>query len=488
MHDTNGQVPRPRFHFTPQRNWMNDPNGLVYDRGLWHLYFQYNPEGADWGNMSWGHATSADLRRWTEHDVALRYRPGEQVFSGSVVAGPAGSAEHVLTAFYTSAYDDHQAQSRATSRDGGYTWEPDPQNPVLDRGTRAFRDPKVIRYTDADGSTRYVMLTVEADDRQVLFYVSRDLRTWEYLSSFGPLGATGVVWECPDLVPLAVDGDPADARWVLLLSTNPIGDDPDPYGSSMHYIVGHFDGVHFTTDASEPTRLDHGRDFYAGVTFDSAPGGEAVMLGWMSNWRYADAFPSSPWRGAMSLARRLSLRSVGGTVRLVQQPVGFVGELLAGAASSTVFGADRPADLSLSGHSLVELTWEPAATGEVRLTLRGDADALVELSHEPTSDVLSVTRGGAAMEAVHPDFPATSRVVRPGRRDQVRILVSLDGPLLEVFLDDGEAAASNLVVLGAGPIAATLSTERPGPVAATIADVRSPAPVGHELELDGANR
>ncbi|RXZ72939.1 glycoside hydrolase family 32 protein [Agromyces albus] len=470
VRDITGRVPRPAFHFTPQRNWMNDPNGLVYDRGLWHLYFQYNPESSEWGNMSWGHATSADLQHWTEHPVALQYRDGEQIFSGSIVASPAAD-ETLLTAYYTSAYDDdHQAQSMATSRDGGYTWEPDGRNPVLDRGTSAFRDPKIIRYTDGRGGSRWIMLAVEADDRQVLFYSSRDLRTWEYLSSFGPLGDTGVVWECPDLVPLAVDGDPTDVRWVLLLSTNPVGDDANPDGSSMGYVVGQFDGVSFTADAAELVRLDHGRDFYAGVTFDSAPDGDAVMLGWLSNWRYAGAFPSAPWRGAMSLPRRLSLRTVGGAPRLVQQTPSFVREHLAGAASSTVFGASWPYGFTLSGHSLIELEWEPESTGMLRLQLRGDADALVELEHDPLSNVLRITRGGSAMEAVHPDFSSTSTVEL--RRDRsVRLLLSLDGPLLEVFANDGEATASNLVVLGTGPIEAILDTTRHGPISVTSADV-----------------
>lgn len=470
---TNGHVPRPAFHFTPHRNWMNDPNGLVFDRGLWHLYFQYNPEGVDWGNMSWGHATSTDLQHWTEHSVALPYRDGEQIFSGSIVATLAGD-ETILTAFYTSAYDDdHQAQSRATSRDGGYTWELDAQNPVLDRGTSAFRDPKVIRFTDDDGATRWIMLTVEADDRQVLFYSSRDLRSWEYLSSFGPLGDPGVVWECPDLVPLAVDGDPRDVRWVLLLSTNSVGDDPNPDGSSMSYIVGQFDGITFRADAPELTRLDHGRDFYAGVTFDSAPGGEAIMLGWMGNWRYASAFPSSPWRGAMSLPRRVSLRRLAGTPRLVQEPPNFIREQLAEASVTTAHDARGPVDLTLSGHALIELAWHPASTGALRMQLRGDADALVQVSHEPSSNVLRVTRDGAAMEAVHPDFPSSNTVALPGDGDGVmRLLISLDGPLLEVFVNDGEATASNLVVLGASPIDVTIATERQGPITVTVADLR----------------
>ena len=188
MTNTNHAMARPTFHFTPHRNWMNDPNGLVYDGGRWHLFFQYNPEGPDWGNMSWGHATSPDLQHWTEHPVALPYRDGEQIFSGSIVSTQT-HGEPLLTAYYTSAYvDDHQAQSMATSTDGGYTWEPDPQNPVLDRGTSAFRDPKVIRFIDGQGNVSWILLAVEADDRQVLFYSSTDLRDWTLPEHFWPPG------------------------------------------------------------------------------------------------------------------------------------------------------------------------------------------------------------------------------------------------------------------------------------------------------------
>ena len=470
MHATLATVPRPLFHFTPRRHWMNDPNGLVHHGGLWHLYFQHNPEGLDWGNMSWGHATSPDLERWTEHDVALPYRGGEQIFSGSVVAS-ALHGDEPLTAYYTSAYDDgRQAQSRATSRDGGYTWELDPRNPVLDRGTTAFRDPKVIRFVDADGSDRWIMLAVEADERHVLFHSSRDLRTWEFLSAFGPLGGDGVVWECPDLVPLAVDGDPDDVRWVLLLSINPVGDAADPAGSSMHYVVGQFDGTVFTPEIARLTRLDHGRDFYAAVTFDSAPESAAVALGWMGNWRYASAFPSTPWRGAMSLPRVLSLRRVDGEPRLIQEPAGFVRAHLEQSTAMTVTGGGAPTGIPLSGHSLLELQWDPASTGTLRATLRGEADACVEVVHDPASGSLRITRHGPAAEAVHPDFPSTSTVPLVGGR-LARLLLSLDGPLLEVFVGDGEATASNLVVLGAGPVTASLHTSRAGDVQVTAADV-----------------
>jgi len=467
---TNADVRRPRFHFTPRRHWMNDPNGLVHHGGLWHLYFQHNPEGPDWGNMSWGHATSPDLEHWTEHPVALRHRVGEQIFSGSVVASRQG--DDVLTAYYTSAYDDgRQAQSRATSHDGGFTWLTDPGNPVLDRGTTAFRDPKVIRYDDGH-TARWVMLTVEADDRQVRLYSSDDLLSWEHLSTFGPLGASGVVWECPDLVRLPLDGDDDDPRWVLLLSTNPVGEDPDPSGSSMHYVVGHFDGTSFVPDSPELRPLDHGRDYYAAVTFDAAPDGEAVTIGWMSNWRYAHLFPTAPWRGAMSLPRVLALCTVHGRPALLQAPPRFVHQRLEHAAPTPVAVGVGPTELSLTGHTLLELRWDPVATGSLSLRLRGDTDAFVDLVHEPGSARLRLVRGGPATEAVHPDFPSTSTVPLPRNRP-AQLLLSLDGPLLEVFVNDGEATASNLVLLGAAGVTASLGTARPGVVHVTAVDVET---------------
>lgn len=478
MNHSDSMMPRPQFHFTPQRNWMNDPNGLVYDRGLWHLYYQYNPEGPDWGNMSWGHATSTDLHHWNEHPVALPYRDGEQIFSGSIVASRSDDSP-LLTAYYTSAYDDdHQAQSRATSTDGGFTWELDPKNPVLDRRTSAFRDPKVIRYVDREGNNRWIMLTVEADDRQVLVYSSTDLLTWEHESTFGPLGADGVVWECPDLIPLPVNGDPGMIRWVLLISTNPVGDAPDPDGSSMSYIVGNFDGRTFTAGSSELTRLDHGRDFYAGVTFDNAPAGEKIMLGWMSNWSYASAIPTAPWRGAMSLPRLLSLRTTAGSPRLIQQPPKFVQERLLSAGPAAERLLVQPFEVVLSGHSLMDLRWDPSTTGTFRVTLHGETESNVVIEHSPETGVLSITRQGSAVDAVHPHFPATCTFAL-GSSEPAHLLLSLDGPLLELFVNDGETTASNLVVLGTGPVTACLESGRPGRISLRSCDgpeTQAPAP------------
>ncbi|MDQ1082972.1 MULTISPECIES: glycoside hydrolase family 32 protein [Microbacterium] len=430
-------LPRPRFHLTPSRNWMNDPNGLVFTGDRWHAFFQYNPEGNDWGNMSWGHASSADLLHWDEHPVALPHRPREQIFSGSVVASPGDT----LTAYYTSAYDRGiQAQSRATSVDGGFTWTPDAANPVLDRSSSDFRDPKVVRIPGGG----WLMLTVEAVERRVVFYASDDLLAWREAGSFGPLGPEGVVWECPDLVHLPVEGT-AERAWVLLLSTNPVGDDADPAGSAMHYVVGELAGGVFRSDATDLRPLDHGRDLYAGVTFDSAPGGAAVMLGWMSNWRYAHVVPTAPWRGAMSLARTLGLRRIDGALHLVQRPV----------LPPTATG--DAALLTVEPHAVIEVAWDPAATGAVRVRLTGEGDATVDVVHDPGARTLSVARTGSAAEALHPDFPGERAAPLVGAAGALTLVI--DGPLLEVFADDGATVLSHLVTLGGGPLTVSVTAE-----------------------------
>lgn len=443
-------VARPSFHLTAERNWMNDPNGLVFAGGLWHAYFQHNPEGNDWGNMSWGHASSSDLRHWDEHPVAIRYSADEAIFSGSVVDAGDGR----LVAFYTSVLQTGiQAQSQAVSVDGGYTWERNPRNPLVDRGSREFRDPKVVRYVGDDGVQRWVMVAVEAVERRVLFYSSDDLDSWTETGSFGPIGAADVVWECPDLVQLPVEGAGGEKHWVLLLSTNTISEVPDPRGSEMHYVVGAFDGAAFTADEPELLPFDFGRDMYAAVTFDSAPGGDVVALGWMSNWRYAHVFPTSPWRGAMSLPRTLSLRAIGGRLRLVQALPRFVTEALSSASSTPV---RESTTIGLGGHAVLELTLD-GADRSVRVALSGvDASAgFVEIEVDAIAETLSVTRGGTAAVKVHAEFPVLVSAPIVGEVPD-RLIVSIDGPLLEVLTGDGLTSVSSLVLLGDGGVSATV--------------------------------
>ncbi|WP_353081715.1 GH32 C-terminal domain-containing protein [Tessaracoccus lapidicaptus] len=259
-----GQEPyRPAYHWSPEHNWMNDPNGLVYHDGVYHMYYQYNPSGTRWGNMSWGHATSPDLVTWTEQPLAIPQTFGddgravEDIFSGSIVVDETnssglGTAENPpLVAMYTSAYTGAhptlagiQAQSLAYSLDGGYTWEKYADNPVLNRDSNNFRDPKVIRYTPADGEAYWVMVAVEAINHEVVIYRSDNLVDWTYLSTFGPANATGGIWEVPDLFELPV-GDTGETKWVMVVNLNP---GSVAGGSGAQYFVGEFDGTEFTAE------------------------------------------------------------------------------------------------------------------------------------------------------------------------------------------------------------------------------------------------
>ena len=240
------QTYRPQFHYTPAKNWMNDPNGLVYYQGQYHLFYQYNPAGNTWGNMSWGHAVSADLVHWKELPVAIPYDANELVFSGSAVvdkdntSGLGTKANPPLVAIYTSAKPGSQSQSLAYSTDGGLTFTK--YGTVLDIGSAEFRDPKVFWYAPAN---EWRMVVVKATEHKVSIYRSANLTSWTHLSDFGPAGAVGGVWECPDLFPLAINGDPRNVKWVMVVNLNPGG---IAGGSGGQYFVGDFDGTTFTSD------------------------------------------------------------------------------------------------------------------------------------------------------------------------------------------------------------------------------------------------
>ena len=311
---------RPEFHFTPATNWMNDPNGLVYYKGLYHLFYQYNPEGDQWGHMSWGHATSEDLLHWNELPVAIRDDERAMIFSGSAVVDHQntsgfGTLENpAMVAIYTEHQDEHQAQGLAYSVDEGLTWTKYSHNPVLDLGKKDFRDPKVT-WDKARG--HWLMSVALPQEYKIAFYKSRDLKNWEHLSEFGPAGATGGIWECPDLFELEVDGS---TKWVLIVSLNPGG---PVGGSATQYFIGDFDGITFTQTeyVGETKWIDFGADYYAAVSFNDVPDGRRIMIGWMSNWDYAKFIPANPYRGEMSLPREITLNKINGAIELIQQPV-----------------------------------------------------------------------------------------------------------------------------------------------------------------------
>jgi sucrose-6-phosphate hydrolase SacC (GH32 family) len=399
------------LHFTPRRGWINDPNGLVHHQGRWHLFFQHNPNGDHWADLSWGHAVSTDLVTWDERPVAIRQdvdaegSPSEYVFSGSAVVDG-----DELVAVYTSvalpSSDDApglQTQHLARSSDGGETWVKDPDNPVLDRGSTSFRDPKVFR---EPGSDRWLMAAVEAVDRKIVLYASEDLRDWTLLSEFADESLDAGPWECPDLFPLRVEGGD-ELRWVLLVSVlvgAPGG------GSGMRYWVGDFDGTTFTAEAGD--WLDLGRDCYAAITWNDAPGGRRVLIGWLDNWSYAHDTPSSGWRGAMTLPRDLTLADTGSGLALRQ--------------------AVSP---ELASYDHLDVVVRPGAP----LNLHGGA---LTISYDGAAGELVVERAGAAFSE---NFEATSRVAVPTVGGGVPVQVWVDRCSVEVFADDGRLVLTYLV-------------------------------------------
>jgi fructan beta-fructosidase len=318
---------RPQFHFSPKAHWMNDPNGLVFQGGRYHLFYQYYPDSTVWGPMHWGHATSKDLLYWTHQPIALYPDSLGYIFSGSAVmdyqnTSGFGTEEHpAMVAVYTyhnmegerSGRNDYQTQGIAYSVDQGQTWEKYIGNPVIDNpGIKDFRDPKVFWH---ESSQSWILVLVAGDHAR--FYRSDNLIVWTFLSSFGQdFGAHGGVWECPDLYPLSTDQ--GEQKWVLSVSINPGGPNG---GSATQYFVGDFDGTQFTSDQKDIKWLDYGRDNYAGVTYSDAPDDQRILLGWMSNWDYAQVTPTMPWRSAMTLARRLDMKVENSDYYIVQHPV-----------------------------------------------------------------------------------------------------------------------------------------------------------------------
>lgn len=333
------QLYRPNFHYTPKKGWMNDPNGMFYSNGTYHLMYQYYPDDNIWGPMHWGHAVSKDLVKWEELPIALYPDKKKYIISGSAVvdtkntSGLGKDGKAPIVAIYT-LHDadkekqgalDTQNQDLAYSLDDGLTWQKFEQgNPIIKNpGIKDFRDPKVS--WDAVHN-QWIMVLAAQDKAQ--FYKSADLKTWEYLSDFGKnAGAHGGVWECPDFFQMKAEGT-NEKKWVLIQSLNPGGANG---GSGTQYFIGDFDGKTFTLDHEFSKRvsegkgawLDYGKDNYAGVTWNNIPDsdGRRLFVGWMSNWDYAQQVPTSPWRSSMTTAREIQLVKKENNYSLISNPV-----------------------------------------------------------------------------------------------------------------------------------------------------------------------
>ncbi|MDZ7692472.1 MAG: glycoside hydrolase family 32 protein [Balneolaceae bacterium] len=318
---------RPQFHFTPAQNWMNDPNGLVYHDGEYHLFYQHNPFGDTWGHMSWGHAVSEDLVHWEHLPVALKEENNVMIFSGSAVvdhkntSGFGSEDNPPMVAIYTGHHTDQELQDQriAYSTDNGRTWTKYNGNPVLDEGMANFRDPKVFWHDEME---QWIMVVALPTEYKVQLYSSDNLKEWSLLSEFGPSGATGGIWECPDLFELPIEGTD-QTKWVLQVDLNPGG----PFGGSgSQYFIGDFDGSSFTQDPEtegETRWVDYGKDFYAVQSYANIPedDGRRIWISWMNNWQYANDIPTSPWRSAMTTPRSLTLRNYEEGTYLTHQPV-----------------------------------------------------------------------------------------------------------------------------------------------------------------------
>jgi sucrose-6-phosphate hydrolase SacC (GH32 family) len=438
---------RPRFHFTPPRHFMNDPNGLVFYKGEYHLFYQHNPFGATWGHMSWGHAVSRDLLGWQHLPVALREEDGIMIFSGSVVVdwkNTSGfcrvSAEDAscLVAIYTGHRPDRQTQNLAYSNDRGRTWTKYAGNPVVDLGLKDFRDPKVFWHDD---TKRWVMVTVLPDQHKVRFFGSPDLRKWEALSDFGPAGATGGVWECPDLFPLPVDGVATDVGWVLDVDLNPGG---LAGGSGGQYFVGRFDGTRFLND-NPPDRtlwVDYGKDFYATISFSDIPpaDGRRIWMGWISNWLYANEEPTEVWRGAQSVPRVLGLRRTPDGIRLVQSPVAELDTLREPGAPVLIEGSTP---LPPSAEIVLEAArgdWRQAA---LRLTNESGEEVVVGFTAEPLE--VFVDRRKARAAPAHAEYPGHHAGPVRWRDGRVQARILFDRSVIEIFANDGRTVLTERV-------------------------------------------
>ena len=443
---------RPAFHFSPRRHWINDPNGLVFDQGRFHLYFQHHPHDALWGPMHWGHATSTDLMHWHEEGIALSPDRLGMAFSGCVVidrddtSGLGQDGRPPWVALYTqhdaaaaaAGGDRCQHQSLAVSHDDGRHWTPLADNPVLPNpGHRDFRDPKVFWHAPR---RRWTMVLAVGD--RVEFHSSADLRRWTRDGSFGASGGEdGAVWECPDLFACRVDDG---WRWVLVVSIVPGG---PAGGSGTRYFVGDFDGRAFVPEHEDLRWVDHGPDHYAGASWHGTPG-RVIGIAWMNNWRYARTVPTGEWRGAMSLPRELTLQRAAEGWRLAQWPAAEVMRCWGRLDPDERRWAGGPLDLDAAcaasgGRLCIEI--DAAALPSFCLEMTNDEGDRLRLGHDASSDTWWIDRRQAGRSDFDPSFAARFEAPRQLPGAPRRMLAFVDACSVELFGDGGLSCLTALV-------------------------------------------
>ena len=415
---------RPVYHHTPAYGWMNDPNGMFYKDGVWNLYFQHNPYGSQWENMTWGHSTSTDLVHWKFQGDPVQPDALGTVFSGSAVVdkeNTSGFGKGAVIALYTSA-GESQTQSMVYSTDNGKTFTKYEGNPVITSNVPDFRDPHMFWNEDIK---KWNMILAAGQHMEI--YSSDNLKDWKLESSFGETyGNHGGVWECPDLMKMKVRGTDKE-KWMLICNINPGG----PFGgSATQYFIGDFDGHKFTCDSKpEVTKwMDYGKDHYATVTFDNAPAGRRVAIAWMSNWQYANQVPTLQYRSGNSIPRDLGLFE-------------YKGETYCSVVPSPEMTAARSKkstkSLSESCEMVVNLK------GNATITLSNDNGEKVVMLYDAKAKTFSMDRTKSGKMDFSNDFAATTKAPTYGKISQLRIFI--DKSSIEVFDAEGKMAMTNLV-------------------------------------------
>ena len=442
------EVHRPQFHFSPPQMWMNDPNGMVYHKGEYHLFYQYYPDSNVWGPMHWGHAISKDLIRWEHQPIALYPDSLGMIFSGGAVvdknnSSGLGTADNPpLIAIYTShnaemekqGRNDYQTQSLAYSVDDGRTWTKYENNPVIKNpGYRDFRDPKFFWHEE---SKKWILVLVAGDHAQI--FGSKDLKSWNKLSDFGKeYGSHGGVWECPDLFPLTVDGENM-RKWIMIININPGGPNG---GSATQYFVGDFDGEKFVcdTDKSITSWLDYGPDNYAGVTWSNAPDNKTIFIGWMSNWAYGLSVPTSPWRSANTLPRELKLARVNGSLHVRSELWDGVGTLSKTSKQFAKLSIQDSTDVS--GEIGFPIT-QSLLRGEIEakdfsFVFSNSLGQKVKVGFDSKSKQFFIDRKKSGKTSFSSDFVKDITAPRIGANSKLKFTIVMDVSSMEVFFDDG---------------------------------------------------
>ena len=483
-------------------------------------FYQYNPFGNEWGHMSWGHAVSKDLLHWTNLPVAIPEfthlskligKAKTAIFSGSAVIDkgnqnglcPAGTKD-CMVAIYTGNVNEGetqtaQYQSMAYSADKGRTWTQYAKNPIIDIGSKEFRDPNVIWYAPQQ---KWVMSTVKATEHRVAFFESKDLKNWQLMSHFGKQGDTTKVWECPALMQVPIQGEPGASKWVLFISS---GHPQNGAYVGMQYFVGDFDGTQFTLDPASPKPMaedngyagavvDYGKDYYAAIQFNNLPAPQSssatpgmampgpIMIGWLNNWAYGKELPTTPFKGAMSLPRQISLKRTPAGLQLIQLPINEVNTLRKNnPVPQRVTLTNQSQTLAKSINNTYELTVEikpgTATTVGIRLAKNGNEETVIRY-HDGK---LELDRRKSGRVNFSDRFPSVESAPLQPQNGTIKLRIFMDESIVEVFANDGERVITDLIFPNTptGSIDLFAEGERPSLPAQPYGSLTQPARKTH---------